>query len=436
MQEIGWFRRLAPMIALQAFLWITLAAFAFGPWDWPLRDPVQLYGFVIACHLTLLVGYLSVAHRAPAPQRSRFDPKRLLLWAIAITIVLLPLTSYARTGHWVPDIVGALLDPGRAYTDAHVYMEGSTNFATYVRILASPLLAALIPIGVFWWSRWEWPLRAAVIGVAAAVVLITISTGQRRDIAEVVFIVALVSLGSHWAGVTRWSRRAVVTGAVAGLVAVAAFTAYFMVSHVSRIGQQAADYGVNPVTRAAPDPDNLIISSVPPSARPGVLGLLHYFTTGYYGLSLSQDREFQPMYGMGHSMFLTRNWERLSKDEGFVDRSLPMQISDKDGFRYPVQWCTAYPYFANDLGFLGTILLMFVLGRLFAVSWIDLLGGRNAHALIVFTLLATLLFYLPATNRMLQDGEGVVAFYVWIGVWLVGRARVPSTASEGVPQTA
>lgn len=422
---ISWPKRLAPIIAVQLFLWGTLAAFAFGPWDWPLRDPLQFYGFVITSHLMLLLGYLSAAHRAPSDQRGGFDPRRALIYAIVVTVVLLPFTSYARTGNWVPDVVSALLNPGRAYQDAHAYMENATNFATYVRIMASPVLVALIPIGVFFWSRWTWPLRVGVVGVALAVVLMTISTGQRRDIAEVVFIVALVSLGSHWAGVTRWSRRAVIAGAVGCGIAVAAFTAYFMVSHVSRIGQQAADYGVNPVTKAVPNPDNVLLSSVPLEARPGVLGLLHYFTTGYYGLSLAQDREFQPMYGMGHSMFLTRNFERFAKSEGFADRSLPIQISDKDGFKYPVQWCTAYPYFANDIGFFGTVLLMFVLGRLFALSWIDVLGGRNVHALVFFTLIATLLFYLPATNRMLQDGEGVVAFYCWLGVWLLGRARVP-----------
>jgi hypothetical protein len=420
---VSWFRRLAPMVLLQAFLWGTFAAFAFGPWDWPLRDPVGLYGFVVGCHVMLLVGYLSAAHRAPTDHGSQANPKRTLMWAIALSVALLPLTSYARTGNWVPDVVGAFLDPGRAYQEAHAYMESGTNFAAYVRILASPLLVALLPIGVFWWSQWSWRARAAIVGVAAAVVMITVSTGQRRDIAEVVLVVAMVSLAAHWAGVTRWSRRAIVAGGVACAVAIVGFVAYFMVSHVSRIGQQAADYGVNPVTQAAPDPDNVFLTSVPLEARPGVLGMLHYFTTGYYGLSLAQDREFQPMYGLGHSMFLTRNWERLSKDTGFVSRSYPVQISEKDGFKYPVQWCTAYPYFANDLGFLGTVLLMFLLGRLFALAWIDVLGGKNVNALIAFTLLATLLFYLPATNRMLQDGEGVVAFYFWIAVWLVHRAR-------------
>ena len=79
--------------------------------------------------------------------------------------------------------------------------------------------------------------------------------------------------------------------------------------------------------------------------------------------------------------------------------------------------------------FLGTVLLLGLLGRMFALSWIDALGG-SAAGIVMFSLIAILLFYLPATNRMLQDGEGVVAFYVWIGVWLFTRSRVPVTRME------
>jgi hypothetical protein len=216
---------------------------------------------------------------------------------------------------------------------------------------------------------------------------------------------------------------------VACSLVVAAFATYFVVSHVSRVGREAAEYGANPVTRVTPDPDNGLLSRVPVDYRPGFLGLMHYFTTGYYGLSLSLDREVQSMYGFGHSMFLTRNFERVTKTPAFEERSLPVQISDNDGFKYPVQWCTAYPYFANDIGFLGTVLLLGLVGRLFAMSWIDALGG-SAAGVVMFSLIAILLFYLPATNRMLQDGEGVVAFYVWIGVWLFTRSRVPVTRKE------
>jgi hypothetical protein len=78
--------------------------------------------------------------------------------------------------------------------------------------------------------------------------------------------------------------------------------------------------------------------------------------------------------------------------------------------------------------------MLFVVGWMFALSWLDVLGGKSLGGIVAFTLIATLLFYLPATNRMLQDGEGVVAFYVWIGVWLVGRARsfAPKTAVQAI----
>lgn len=417
-----WWKRLAPMIVLQVFLWGTFAAFEFGPWAWPMRDPSRLAWFVVGCHVALLLGYLGVAHRSPGNDRSPVDPKRLFAWSLAVTALMLPLTSYAKTGQWVPDVMGALTNPGQAYAESHAYMENATNFGTYLRVVFGAVLAACVPIGVFYWSRWSRRIRVAFVATAATIVLLSVATGQRRDIADLFIIISLVSLGAHWAGVTKWSRRAMVTGVTVCAIGMAVFAAYFIVSHVSRVGQKAAGYGANPVTKVAPNPDSVLLNIVPSDVRPGFLGLMHYFTTGYYGLSLALEREVEPMYGFGHSMFLTRNYERFTKTPGFEDRSLAVQISDNDGFKYPVQWCTAYPYFANDLGFLGTVLLMFVLGRLFGLAWIDVLGGASPRAVVVFSLLATLLFYLPATNRMLQDGEGVVAVYTWLAVWLLSRA--------------
>ncbi|HXH61704.1 MAG TPA: hypothetical protein VNI20_10150 [Fimbriimonadaceae bacterium] len=425
---MNWWKRLAPVLVLQVFLWGTVAAFALGPWEWPMRSPSTLFGFVCASNVAILLGYLLVAHRAPVATGHENDFRRIFMWSIVATIVALPLTTYAKTGHWVPDVVGAVANPGQAYDQAFAYTQNQTNPASYVRIILAPLLASFIPLGVYYWSRWSPRYRFLVGCVAIAIVVLSVSTGQRRDIADLFVVGTLVALGSHFAGVTRWSKRAIGVGVACAALAFTAFGAYFIVSHVSRIGEQAADYGANPTTHVLPDPDNVILSHVPAELQPGFLGLMHYFTTGYYGLSLALDHEVIPMYGLGNSMFLTRNFERVTKDEGFEGESLAVRISEDDGFRYPVQWCTAYPYFANDLGFTGTIGLMFVLGSLFALSWIDLLGGRSPAALIAFSLLAILLFYLPATNRMLQDGEGVVAFYGCIAYWLISRWRRRATA--------
>lgn len=416
-----WPRRLAPLLVSQAFLWLTFLLFVFGPWQWPLRHPWELYAFVGGAHVALLLGYLSVAHRAPSGLAQPVDANRLIRLSLLINVLVLPVTCYARTGHWIPDILGGIVDPGRAYMEAHQYAENASNAASYLRIIAAPALVMLFPLGVYFWSRLRWSTRILTIGVMVGVVLMSLATGQRRDIADLLVTLPFVLMAAHCAKLTTLSRRTILTGATLLTAFLVVFTAYFTYSHVSRIGKEAAADGINPVTMQAPDLDNPILQALPSEAQPGAIGLLNYLTTGYYGLALAMDRPFEPMYGFGHSMFLTRNIERLANDESFESRSLPVQISNKDGFKYPVHWCTAYPYFANDLGFVGTVLMLFFVGRGLALSWIDMLGGRNAFAVVMFSLLMTLVMYLPATNRMLQDGEGVFAFYGWLALWGLSR---------------
>jgi hypothetical protein len=43
---------------------------------------------------------------------------------------------------------------------------------------------------------------------------------------------------------------------------------------------------------------------------------------------------------------------------------------------------------------------------------------------VLFSLLMIFVFYLPATNRMLQDGEGVVSFYAWLFIYLGSRFAI------------
>lgn len=420
--KLSWGRRLVPIIFAQIFLWTTYVLFAFGPWRWPLRNISELNTFVCSAHIALLVGYLSVAHKAPKPSLSiQINPERLLKASLWITIFILPFTCYARTGHWIPDIVGSIKDSGKAYAEAHMFTENSSNFASYLRIIASPWLAVLFPLGFYirkQLSKGTWILLLVAM---VAVVVMSISTGQRRDIADLMITIPFIIAATHWLGRPRLKQNTITTGLASILLLVIAFTFYFTYSHVSRVGKQAASYGANPATRMMPDLDNQILKALPEEIQPGMLGLINYLATGYYGLGLSLDRPVEPMYGMGHSMFLTRNFERLINDKSFESKSLPVQISDKDGFRYPVLWCTAYPYFANDLGFFGTILMLFVIGRGLASTWIDLLGGKNPSAVVFFSLLMIFVFYLPATNRMLQDGEGVVSFYSWLAIYLASR---------------
>lgn len=427
---ISWGKRLFPLLVLQAHLWVSLALYAFGPWQWPMRDPQKLFSFVIACHVALAAGFLAVAHCRPRALSVRWRGSTMVYWSIVASLLVLPITCYARTGHWMPNLAGAIADPGEAYLQAHLYAEQSTNPGAYLRILLSPLLVMLFPLAAFYWSRLTGLMKVTVVILAIWVVLLSVATGQRRDIADLIVTIPFVCIASGWAKVTQISRAARTIMITLFVALVGAFLTYFAYSHISRVGADTATYAANPATQQLPDKGNPILEAVPEEGRPGFLAFANYLTTGYYGLSLSLDREQKPMYGMGHSMFLTRNYQKLTGNKSFEKRSLPVQISDKDGFKYPVYWCTAYPYLINDLGTVGTVLLMFGVGVLFALSWIDMLGGKNPFAVAIFWCLLIFLFYLPATNRMLQDGEGVVAFYSWLVLYLYHRTGYTRRASE------
>lgn len=422
-QSISWGKRLFPILLIQAYLWLSIGLYAFGPWQWPMRDPGKFYGFVFACHFALLIGYLAFAHRAPRASTVKSDPIKLIGWTVVATIMVAPLTNYAKTGSWVPDILGSIANPGQAYMESHLYTEQGTNAGAYVRIVLGPLLMGMTPLVAFYWRRMDTKLRlAAAIAIASAIVL-SVSTGQRRDIADLLVTLPLIAVAGHWARVTVFRRRTQFMLLIGFVIGCAGFISYFAYSHISRVGADTAAYAVNPATMQHPDRNNPMLLSIPEEYQPGFLAFVNYLSTGYYGLSLSLDRPQQPMYGFGHSMFLTRNAQKLMGDETFEQRSLAVQISNKDGFKYPVYWATAYPYFLNDLGPFGVILLMLGIGALLATTWIDTIGGQNPYAVVMFWLVALLLFYLPATNRVLQDGEGVVAFYVWLLIYLYHRSR-------------
>ncbi|MDX6358577.1 MAG: hypothetical protein QOH37_1631, partial [Nocardioidaceae bacterium] len=113
--------RYVPLIAGAGLFAGSILLSLIGPINWNIDNAGEVYGFLVACLLALVAGYVwavrrhaeaSVGRRWQLPQASAIVVLGSLLY-----LVLYPLTVYDSTGSWFPNVVKGLTDPGQAYAD-------------------------------------------------------------------------------------------------------------------------------------------------------------------------------------------------------------------------------------------------------------------------------------------------------------------------------
>jgi hypothetical protein len=149
-----------------------------------------------------------------------------------------------------------------------------------------------------------------------------------------------------------------------------------------------------------------------------------YFCQGYKGLSLAMDQEFTSSYGLGFSDFFRRNFLRVigrpDLEKEIFARTYAGKINSL-GWTHLGLWSSFFTHPASDISFLGTILLVFLIGFLFGLSWKDSLLTENPFAVTSFIGFCTMVFYFSANNQMFQSGEQFIGFSVILFVWLLSR---------------
>jgi hypothetical protein len=464
----NWLRYL-PLALVLSYLSLTVLLFAFGPWQFPLADGARLYVFLLLAHLALAVGYVTAPRRRPLHAIENGPASLVVKICLAVTFLLLVPTSLLNTGSPLPNVIAGILDPGAVYTRS-IELRGERPLLTvvaYIRILFGPLLFLLFPLLVVYWSALSVRVRLLGVFALAFVVATYVAMGVNKGIAEMLGLFPPLVLVAYLAKKltltrTQWARL------VAGwLVAVGLFLGFFAATQATRTGS-ASEHGslpagvtrtVAPVASRSPTPtvvvspvatpsptaaptfpggvrritvnyDHALVRDLPPgTVRTGVVGLVFYVTHGYYALYLSLDKPFVPMFGVGHSMFLTQQAVRLTGNEQIGSLSYPKRI-EEDGWDALGLWSSIYPWIASDVSFPGTIAVVFLIGRLFALAWYDALSGRNPFAYGMLAQFAVMLLYFPANNQTSQFGEGFTAFWAILIAWLITRNRSLPAVSQ------
>ncbi len=414
--------RLLPIVLFEAYLALSVAVFATGPWQWPVKDPWKLYGFLLSAHLALLLGYLWGVRRRPGGAWRNWAPAGMVLWGSLAGLLLLLPTLHSRTGSAWPNLAAALEDPGKAYVASNQVVLSRTDPVEYVRVVLAPFLAWVLPLTVFYWRRLGWPLRA--LGTAAIVAgsLLAVTTGTNKGLGDIMLVVPVMILAGHLSGVSRIGSRRFLVIAALVIAMAGGFLAFFTAGQLTRGGGRASIRRAFPAFGVVPSENNWMIRGLPDRAQDGALALSMYVGHGYFGLSLALDKPWKPTWGFGNSLFLIHEAERFVGEGTVLQRTYPGQTED-EGWEAKALWPTIYPWIASDVSFPGTVVVVFVIGYLFGLSWVDSLQGTNPFAVAMLSFFVIMISYFPANNQVLQNPDSFVAFFVTLLLWAASRRR-------------
>jgi hypothetical protein len=413
--------RYFPILFFQTYLTLTVILFAVGPFEFPVENAGALYAFLAMSQLALLAGYLRGARSAASGYSGDYRVPQLVLWSAAINLILIFPTSHTRTGNFIPNIIAGLSDPGDAYANSLSVRQAAVPMVEYVRIFLGPLIGLLLPLTVFYWKQLTNKLRLLGVAGILGTVALFIAMGTNKAIADTVLLCPWMVFAGYKAGVLKLKTRRFWTLLCCGALAFVLFLDFFGLTVATREGSPVAA-GYFPATGIALDSENVLLRGLSEGSSAALAGLDLYLTQGYYALSLSLREPFVPMFGLGNSMFLTRQAARISGNQNILTEPYPVRI-EKYGWDSEALWSSIYPWIASDLSFPGTIVIVYFIGKLFALSWLDTLTGTNPFAVVMFSQFLIMLFYFPANNQLLQSGEGLTAFWLTLILWSRTRRR-------------
>ncbi|GAA0523331.1 hypothetical protein [Deinococcus depolymerans] len=420
---------MAPLIFFEVYLLLTVLLFRFGPWQYYNRGSNEILFFALLYQAALAGGYL-LAHaiyRAPVQQAGNF--RRLFTLSLLVNLLIFPLTSLARTGFPVPDVLGGLRSPGEAYVRSLTYREsGAGAVIEYLRILLGPVLYLYFPLAVFYWTKLSSRARFWSVTLVVMNMALFVAMGTNKAIGDYAVTVPILLLTAVAAGLIRLNAKRVVLGGVIVVALVGMFTSFFSATMNSRAGSSIVS-GYFPPGNTRVDAQNLLLQGVPESGRTLVVGLSNYITQGYFAMGLALREPFVPLYGLGTSPFVLRQYETLTGLSGLEEQTYPARI-EKYGWLKDRYWSSMYLWLASDLGFWGIPIFCLLLGMMLYTTWRDAIEARDVWALNLVALHIIVVFYFSSNNQIGQSGEALWTYLAIFFMWITSRQGIRITLSS------
>lgn len=451
-----------PIIVLESYLAFTVFLYFFGPVDWNIPSATKLLLFLAVNYGGLLLGYRWGTLRARAGMRGglprfagvvRIHPwvLRLVLFSMLFAIFSMTLRLFAIRGG-LSEVLATITSPGEAYIQAQLMAQMDRDglvmpiqgYSWVFRI--STVLAVFnglyLPIAVACWRwlpRWYKPLVWLTIFCS---LVYAIGVGAQSGVGFMLFSVLPVILYKIFverkiARVVQGDRlrvrrppskgRLVIAGA-SSLLLLVATVAFFQIDRAETSGHEISSgdalvgpFGT-PTSRGFPLFEGGRLGF-------GVVMACKYVSHGYTGLALAMELPFEWTYGLGWSKGLQVILRDYLGGPDLFDRSYLARNEEVNQWPALWWWSTIFPWIASDTTFVGTVLVMILIGFGIARVWMEIVVNGNPLGFVLIGQLFVLVFMFPANNALAQTLDAVFAFGGGLTLYFVGKRLLRGVAA-------
>lgn len=424
------------------YLFITLFLYLFGPFAWKTNHPVIFWALQITYLIMMLLGYAIGLKIKTNKNRiwQESDSRRivgLIKPMMVINVIFIIINLFRSFGFSNFDfaslcqrIIFGLNDMGAGYNTYQSMIDILNGaqviggyFMSFLNLVWDFLALPVLILSCFYFKRLNLGYKLLTIVSYILTIISYVSIGTNIGVFRIIMLVGLFCFlkmlkKSYNEPSIRQSRKKFSTYLLV-IIGVFGFISFFVNTMKSRGGillWETSSYNVGgvPLNR-----DSLLLNILPDSLIIPLITISGYLTQGYYGFSLSLLKPWKPTFGIGNCKALMNLIPGL---DSIYAKTYQYRITEYGWDDY-VQWHTMYTWFANDVSFLGVIVIMFLLGLLLAVVYRECLESDNPFAPTMLYYLAVIIFFIPCNNQVFQSTGLLFSFLLILALWLCTRKR-------------
>ncbi len=460
---------LMPLRLTLIYLLASILVYMFGPLAWTTYRPVLFY-FLLAFYLVAFWFGYRVGLMRKAPENpvdwDKISEKKIekiiLIGSILIVVnffvyVINIFRDYNLTTLDFPELfrqmwVG-IKNPGLGYNlrlerldnAANIGAMGGALFTLFNYVWAFVRYPVLI-LSMVYFKRLKIYGKIFAVLYLALMLVFYMSIGTNIDVFHIFLFIILPSMLEIF---SLWHKRLLTKKKLLGFIAVVLaalllMAGYFTWMMVSRGGINDYDkpgYNVSgvilkdDVVNSTPSTDKTPSSDetqkdptsnpdtsggiLPPIVMKFWISFASYFSQGYYGMSQALTVPWTPMFGVGNSMFAV---DFISEHVTDIDPyTYQVKVENAYGWGADMRWHSIYTWLANDVSFYGVIVVMFLLGVLFAMMFKDAITTKNPFAKASVFYFVLFAIFIPCNNQLAQRADTLFSFVLLVVCWIISR---------------